>query len=82
MTVAEAHRALTDAEEQVREAERARDRARDTLDQALAGVGWRRLVGAFGQDATRLYTSPLYPDALLTVDDVLAHLDQQRRATA
>lgn len=82
MTAAEAHRALTDAKKQIREAERARDRARDDLDRELARVGWRRLVGAFSADATPLYVSPLYPEATLDVDQVLAHLEHQRRAAA
>jgi hypothetical protein len=80
MTVTEAHRALVNAKANVAEAEAAERDARYRLDDALAGVGWRRLTGAFTQDVTPLYTSALYPDACLTVEQVVEHLEQRRAA--
>jgi len=54
MNVSDAHRRLERAEGTVREAERARDEARDQLDQALAERGWHRFHVAAGPH-TRLY---------------------------
>lgn len=56
--------------------------ALDVLDRALADVGWTRVLGAFSPDAVPLYKSVLYPDALLTIDQLFAHLDQHRKAVA
>ena len=82
MTVEAAHRALTTAEQRIREAEQARDEARDRLDAALEAAGWSRLIGAFTPDATPLYTNLLYPDAALRRDQVLAVLARQERTAA
>lgn len=56
--------------------------ADDRLDVALAGRGWRRLVGAFDPGATPLYTSPLFPVATLTRGQVLEHVDMQEALSA
>lgn len=80
--VAVAREALNRAEEALAAAEGERDGARDRLDAALAERGWTRLVGAFTPDATPLYTSVLYPDAALRVDQVLTVLGQQARPAA
>jgi hypothetical protein len=80
--VTDAHAGVTAAEQKVRDAETELAAARDRLDAEVAAVGWKRLVGGFTQDATPLYTSRLYPDAVLEVNDVLEHLEHQRRAAA
>ena len=46
MTVADAHQAVLDAEENLQAAEQARDAARVELDEALRTAGWVRLLGA------------------------------------
>jgi hypothetical protein len=55
MNVADAHRAVTRAEEKVVEAEAALEAARGRLDDALAARGWRRYHVGAGPD-TRLYS--------------------------
>jgi hypothetical protein len=78
----DAQRALQDAEAKVRDAEQARDRARDELDAALTAVGWRRMRGVFNPGATPRYTHVLYPDAAITAEQVVEVLEQQRKAAA
>jgi hypothetical protein len=82
MTPAEAHAALRRAQQKIAEAEAAERDARYRLDDALANVGWRRLMGAFTPDATPLYKSAVFPDACLTAEQVVEHLEHQRRAAA
>lgn len=81
MTVAEAHRALTKAEQEVRDAEAAVEHARNQLDDALAVAGWRRIGGAFNP-GVRFYGSPLYPGATLKAEQIVEVLEQQRKAAA
>ena len=79
--VSTARAELARAERAVSDAERARDVASDALDVALARVGWRRMVGALSP-GTKLYSSLLYPDACLSLSELLALLEEQRAAAA
>ena len=68
MTVAEAHRALQDAERQIVQAEAARDQAREHLDEALAARGWKRAHGGFSNP---LYQHVRTPGFLTPLEQVL-----------
>jgi hypothetical protein len=60
--VAKAAADLKAAEKGVRDAEQAVEHARNRLEEAFAGAGWRRIGGVFSP-GVRYYGSPLYPSA-------------------
>ena len=82
MTVTEARAHLDQADRALAEAQAACDRARAQLDRALGDIGWRRLPLVGSPTQTPLYSSLAYPDAALSVDQIVAMVEAQRGALA
>jgi hypothetical protein len=81
MTVGDALRNLTRADDKLKAAEVERREAEDALERALAEHGWTRLRGAFYPGATALYVhdglSAIGPQTRV---QVLDHLARQKAA--
>lgn len=80
--VARAQMDLEQIERELDAVRTAREHAMNRLDAAFSDIGWHRAPVVRSPGAQPLYGNAAFPDALLTGDQVLALVEQQRRVLA